>query len=121
MLGYSTALQGANTLNTLGQNEFSQNLDAINAQRQAGNDLYGLDQQQYDFNFSQWNEEQNMPYKQAGFMSSIYNALPTDQTRTIYGASPNSATTAVGLTGAALGLARGGLAGGLGGLYMRDR
>lgn len=122
MLGYSTAMQGANTLNSLGQNEFGQRRDAIGTQRELGNDLYGYDQQQRDFDFQQWSDEQNHPYKQMGFLSDIYRGLPaSDSTRSLYGAQPNSATTAVGLTGAALGLARGGLTGGLGGLYMRDR
>lgn len=122
MQGYSTAMQGASTLNNLGQNEFAQRLDTVNAQRQAGSDLYGLDQQQRDFDFQQFNEAQNYPYKQMGWLSDIYRGLPaTDTTRSLYGAQPNSATTAVGLTGAALGWARGGLTSGLGGLYMRDR
>lgn len=122
MQGYSQAMQGASTLNSLGQNEFGQRQGAINTQRELGNDLYGYDQQQRDFDFGQFNDAQNFGFKQLGFLNDMYRGLPSDdKTRSVYGAQPNSTTTAVGLTGAALGLARGGLTSGLGGLYMRDR
>jgi hypothetical protein len=115
-------MQGASTLNSLGQSEFGQRQGAINTQRELGNDLYGYDQQQRDFDFGQFNDAQNFGFKQLGFLNDMYRGLPSDdKTRSVYGAQPNSTTTAVGLTGAALGLARGGLASGLGGLYMRDR
>lgn len=122
MQGYSTAMQGASTLGALGQNEFAQRMDAINAQRQAGADLYGYDQQQRDFDYQQFTEEQNMPYKQMEFLSGVYRGLPMgDTTRSIYGATPNYLTAGAGLLGAYGGFKRGGLTGGLGGLYMRDR
>jgi hypothetical protein len=55
------------------------------------------------------------------FLSSMYRGLPTDTTKSVYGASPDMLTSGVGLLGAAGGFKRGGLTGGLGGLYMRDR
>jgi hypothetical protein len=121
MQGYSTAMQGASTLGALGQNEFSQKMDAINAQRQAGSDLYGYDQQQKDFEFQEYTNAQNAPYRNMEFLSSMYRGLPTDTTKSVYGASPDMLTSGVGLLGAAGGFKRGGLTGGLGGLYMRDR
>jgi hypothetical protein len=121
MQGYSTAMQGASTLGALGQNEFSQRMDAINAQRQAGSDLYGYDQQQRDFEFQEFTNAQNAPYRNMEFLSNMYRGLPTDTTKSVYGASPDMLTSGVGLLGAAGGFKRGGLTGGLGGLYMRDR
>jgi hypothetical protein len=121
MQGNEVALRGASTMGDLGKSEFTQRMDAANMQRTAGQDLYNLAQQQKDFDYQQFTEAQNYPYKQLGFASSIYRGLPTDETRNVYGAQPNTATTATGLVGAALsrGFAKGGLVGGLGGLYMR--
>lgn len=97
MQGYSTAIQGANTLGTLGATDFEQRMNAINAQRTAGQDLYGLEQQQKDFDYQQFTEEQNLPYRQYGLRSDIMRGAPTgDYTSTVYGRGPSSAGAAVG-------------------------
>ena len=121
MQGYSTALQGANALNQLGESDFNQRLHSIDAQRNAGQDLYGLEQQQRDFDYNQFVEAQNLPFKQLGLRNDVIHGAPaSDTTTTVYGAQPNSATQNTGLLGAAMTrlFNRGGLTGGLGGLYM---
>jgi hypothetical protein len=97
MQGLNTAMQGASTLGTLGQSEYAQRLDTMNAQRTAGQDLYNLAQQQKDFDYQQFTEAQNLPYMQMGFVSDVLRGAPAnDATRTVYGRGPNTAAQVAG-------------------------
>lgn len=100
--GYQSALTGANTLGQLGQQGFNQRLGALNAQRIAGTDLMGLEQQRLSAAYQDFLDQQNYPYKQLGFLSDILRGVGSTTnsgTSSIYGAAPNSAATAVNLIG----------------------
>ena len=100
MQGYQIANQSANTLNQTGDLDYNQRLGALNMQRQAGADLYGRAQAPLDFNYQQFTEEQNLPYKQYGLRSDIYRGIPTSgQTTNVYGQS----SPAAGVVGNAVG------------------
>lgn len=108
MQGYNTANQSASTLGQLGATDYDQQLGALNAQRTAGQDLYGLQQQQKDFDYSQFAEEQNLPYKQLGLRSDVIRGIPLGgQSTTVYGNSSPAAQTIGNVVGG-LGLLRAG-------------
>lgn len=97
MQGYSTAIQGANTMGTIGATDFEQRMNSMNAQRQAGTDLYGLEQQQKDFDYNQWTEAQNQPYKGYSLRSDVLRGAPAgNTTSTVYGGSGNNAASFAG-------------------------
>lgn len=105
MQGLNTALQSANTLGTLGNNQYNQNLGIIGLQNQLG----GQQQQQVQnaMNVDQQNflNAQNFPYQQMNFMSNLIRGLPmTQQSASVYQAPPStlSQVAGAGLTAAAL-------------------
>lgn len=92
MQGYGIANQSAGLLNQTGDLDYNQRLGALNLQRQAGADLYGRQQAQRDFDYQQFTEEQNLPYRQFGLRSDIYHGIPTGgQTTNVYGQSSPTA------------------------------
>jgi len=102
--GLQTAMTGANTLNTIGQNQFAQGMDVNKLQN-----TYGA-QQQTQMNtilgnqYQDWLNAQNQPYKQMGFMSDILRGAPLSQMgSTIYAAQPSVISQAAGLGTAVLG------------------
>ena len=104
--GLNTALQSANTLGTLGNNQYNQNLGIIGLQNQLG----GEQQQQVQnaMNTDQQNflNAQNFPYQQMNFMSNLIRGLPmTQQSASVYQAPPSmvSQVAGLGLTAAGLG------------------
>lgn len=105
--GLQTALSGANTLNTIGQNQFTQGMDINKLQN-----TYGT-QQQNQMNtilgnqYQDWLNAQNQPYKQMGFMSDIIRGAPLSQMgSTMYQApaSPIAQIAGVGLAAKGLGM-----------------
>jgi len=103
--GLNTALQSANTLGTLGNNQYNQNIGIIGLQNQLG----GQQQQQVQnqMNVDQQNalNAQNFPYQQMNFMSNLIRGLPmTQQSASVYQAPPSmlSQVAGAGLTAAAL-------------------
>jgi hypothetical protein len=113
--GLNTALQSANTLGTLGNNQYNQNLGIIGLQNQLG----GQQQQQVQnqMNVDQQNalNAQNFPYQQMNFMSNLIRGLPmTQQSASIYQAPPStlSQVAGLGLTAAGLGAFRSNAKGG---------
>ena len=104
--GLNTALQSANTLGTLGNNQYNQNIGVIGLQNQLG----GQQQQQVQnkLNVDQQNalNAQNFPYQQMNFMSNLIRGLPmTQQSASVYQAPPStlSQVAGLGLTAAGLG------------------
>jgi hypothetical protein len=96
--GLNTALQSANTLGTLGNNQYNQNLGIIGLQNQLG----GQQQQQVQnqMNVDQQNalNAQNFPYQQMNFMSNLIRGLPmTQQSASIYQAPPSTLSQVAGL------------------------
>ena len=105
MQGLNTAVQSANTLGTLGNNQYNQNIGIIGLQNQMG----GQQQQQVQnaMNVDQQNflNAQNFPYQQMNFMSNLIRGLPmTQQSASVYQAPPSvlSQVAGAGLTTAAL-------------------
>jgi hypothetical protein len=92
MTGIGLANQSASMMNQIGDTDFNQRMNALNTQRQAAADLYGRAQAQKDFDYQQFTEEQNLPYRQYGLRSDIYHGIPTSgQTTNIYGQNSQAA------------------------------
>jgi len=102
--GAQAALQGANTLGQLGQNQYAQETGITNLQNQ-----YGTQQQQQvqtglNNQYQDYLNAQNYPYKQLGFMSDMLRGLPlTANSSSIYQAAPSMVSQAAGLGTAAIG------------------
>ena len=105
--GLQTALSGANTLGTLGQNQYTQNMGINQLQNTYGN------QQQQQMNtilgnqYQDFLNQQNQPYKQLGFMSDIIRGAPLSQMgSSIYTAPPSTAQNVASLGLGAAGFAK---------------
>ena len=123
--GLQTAMTGANTLNTIGQNQYSQGMDINKLQNTYG----GQQQQQMNTilgnQYQDFLNAQNQPYKQLGFMSDIIRGAPlSQQGSTVYTAPPSTVQTVASLGLGAAGIsklfAKGGhvRSSGLGGLAL---
>ena len=123
--GLQTALSGANTLGTIGQNQYTQNMGINQLQNQYG----GQQQQQMNTilgnQYQDFLNKQNQPYKQLGFMSDIIRGAPLSQMgSTIYSTPPsavqNIASLGLGAAGLSKLFARGGKvkSGGIGALAL---
>ena len=105
--GLQTALQGAGQLGQLGSQQFQQGMD-IN-KLQAG---YGSQQQQQEQNimsqqYQDFQNQQNYPYKQLGFMSDMLRGLPLSQSsQQMYQQAPSALSQVAGLGTAAYGVSR---------------
>ena len=75
--GYGQALQGANTLGQLGQNQYGQQMGINSAQQQAGAQQQAFNQQGLTNQYQDFLNRQNYPYQQLGFMSDILRGTPT--------------------------------------------
>ena len=105
--GLQTALSGANTLGTLGQNQFSQSMDINKLQNTYGGQQQGQMNTILGNQYQEYLNQQNQPYKQMGFMSDILRGAPlSNMGSTIYQAPPNplAQIAGVGLTAKGLGL-----------------
>ena len=105
--GLQTALSGANTLGTLGQNQYTQNMGINQLQNTYGN------QQQQQMNtilgnqYQDFLNQQNQPYKQLGFMSDIIRGAPLSQMgSSLYTAPPSTAQNVASLGLGAAGFAK---------------
>jgi len=104
--GLQTALTGANTLGSLGNQQYQQNMGINQMQNQ-----YGLQQQQQEQNilnnqYQDFLNNQNNPYKQMGFMSDILRGLPlTQQASAMYQTPPSMGSQLIGAGSVAAGLA----------------
>lgn len=78
--GLQTALQGANTMGALGQQQFTQGMDINKLQNQYGGQQQQQMQNMLNADYQQFLDKQNYPYKQLGFMSDMIRGLPTSQT-----------------------------------------
>lgn len=77
--GMQTALQGAQTLGGLGQQQFGQQTQALGIQSQFGGQQRALEQQGLDLAYQDFLNQQNYPYRQLGFMSDLLKGTPTGQ------------------------------------------
>ena len=114
--GLNTALQGAGQLGALGGQQFQQGMDINKLQSAYGGQQQALRQQGLTQAYEDFQNEQNYPYKQLGFMSDLIRGLPLGQqtTRTMYEPGPNAAqqlgAAGMGLYGLSKFMAEGGMA-----------
>lgn len=114
--GLQTALTSANTLGQLGQNQYQQNMGVNALQNQYGLQQQAQIQKDLDTKYSDFQNYQNYPYKQLGFMSDIIRGVPLTQTgSSVYQAPPSTAQTVASLGLGAAGVSKlwGGANGGL--------
>lgn len=107
MQGIQQQLAAANMLGNLGQAEFGQQKDIINALNAAGAQRQGLEQQKLDLNYQDFMRQQQYPYQQLGFMFDALRGLPLGQySQSTYQKDPSLISQGVGgyLTGKGLGL-----------------
>ena len=125
--GLNTALQSASTMGSLGQNQYTQNMGINQLQNATGTQQQQQIQNDLTNKYQDYQNSQNFPYQQMGFMSDIIRGLPTSQTgSTLYQAPPSTAQTVASLGLGAAGLSKLFAAGGhvkshgLGGIALRQ-
>jgi len=101
--GLQTAGTMANTLGTLGNTQYNQNMGINQMQNQMGGQQQQQVQNVLNTQYGDFLNYQNYPYKQMGFMSDMLRGLPlTQQSTSIYGQAPSMMSQVAGLGGAAL-------------------
>lgn len=129
--GLQTALTSANALGSLGNQQYQQNMGINALQNQYGLQQQAQVQKDLDTKYGDFQNYQNYPYKQLGFMSDIIRGVPLTQTgSSVYQAPPSTAQTVASLGLGAAGVsklwggANGGVAmsngGGLGALALNN-
>ena len=114
MQGLQTGLQAAGQLGQLGQTQYGQQMGINQLQSQYGQQQQQQAQRPLDMAYQDFQNQQNYPYKQLGFMSDMIRGLPLGQqsTSSIYEQGPSTVQTLAGLGGAAYGFGRSGMFGG---------
>jgi hypothetical protein len=101
--GAQTALQGANTLGQLGQQQFGQQMDITQQQNNFGNQQQQNVQRILDQQFGDFQAERDRPFQQIGFMSDLLRGAGST-TRTMNpGPSALSQVAGAGVAAAGLG------------------
>jgi hypothetical protein len=77
--GIQQQLASAGLLGNLGQMEFGQQKDIINALNAAGAQRQGIEQQKLDTQYQDFLRQQEYPFKQVGFMFDAMRGLPLTQ------------------------------------------
>jgi len=107
MQGIQQQLAAAGLLGNLGQAEFGQQKDIINALNTAGAQRQGIEQQKLDLNYQDFMRQQDYPYRQVGFMFDALRGLPLGQySQSTYQKDPSLISQGIGgyLTGKGLNL-----------------
>jgi hypothetical protein len=104
--GYGMLGNAAGQLGQLGQNQYQQNMGINQLQAQYGGQQQALQQQGLTQAYSDFQNQQNYPYKQLGFMSDMIRGLPLGQqsTASIYQPPGSVAGQIAGLGVGAIGL-----------------
>lgn len=115
--GAQAGLQGASTLGQLGQTQFGQQKDIINAQATAGAQQQALQQAKLQQQYQDFMTQKAYPQQNLAFMSDILRGAPLgQQTQQQYtAAAPSGMGQVAGLGLAALGASKAGLLGAKGG------
>jgi hypothetical protein len=101
--GGAQALQGAQVLGGLGQQQFGQQMDITGMQRDIGREQQAQQQRIFDQQYGDFQAQRDFDYQQLGFLSDMLRGTGSS-TRSIYQpAQPGFAQTAVGLGTAAAG------------------
>jgi hypothetical protein len=104
--GMQTALTGASTLGNLGNTQYNQNMGINQMQNQLGAQQQQQVQSGLNNDYQDFQNSQNYPYKQIGFMSDILRGAPTTNagsTMYNYQAPPSLMSQIGGLGAAGLG------------------
>ena len=101
---YNLGLQGANTLTNIGNAQFNQQMGIADAQMRAGAAQQAMEQRGLDIGYQQYQDSQNYPYKQLGFMSDIYRGLPMSQSAQSMYQNPSMISQAAGIGTAGMGM-----------------
>lgn len=110
MQGNQAAIQAAQAMGQLGQTQFNQQKDIINAQANAGAQQQGLQQQVLQQRYQDFLGQRAYPQQQLAFMSDILRGVPLGQSTTAqYTAPPSTAQTALALGLGAAGMKQAGL------------
>jgi hypothetical protein len=93
--GYGLLGSSANALGQLGQNQYSQNMGINQLQNQYGTAQQNLAQTGLNNAYQDFQNQQNYPYKQLGFMSDMIRGLPLGQqsTTAMYQGAPTALQT----------------------------
>ena len=106
MQGLQTGLQAAGQLGQLGGQRFAQGMDLNKLQAGYGGMQQQLEQQGLSQNYQDFQNQQNYPYKQLGFMSDMLRGTPTGSSSSVnmYQAGPSNAQNLAALGMGAYGL-----------------
>lgn len=103
--GYGQAGQMAGQLGQLGQTEFGQQKDILNAQLGVGQQQQGLEQQRLQQQYQDFLTQRAYPQQQLSYMSDMLRGLPMQQqTQQVYQAPPSALSQVGGLGLAAYGM-----------------
>jgi len=103
--GYGQANTAANTLGTLGNQQFNQQQNILATQQAAGNQQQQLEQQRLQQQYQDFLTQRGYPQQQLSFLSDMVHGLPMSQsTQTQYTAPPSTTSQIAGLGIGALGL-----------------
>jgi hypothetical protein len=106
--GYGMLGNAANSLGQLGQNQYGQQMGINQLQAQYGGQQQALEQQGLTQAYQDFQNQQNYPYKQLGFMSDMIRGLPLGQQSTsqMYQSPGSVAGQIAGLGMGAYGMSR---------------
>ena len=108
LAGYGMLGNAANSLGQLGQTQYGQQMGINQLQAQYGGQQQALQQQGLTQAYQDFQNQQNYPYKQLGFMSDMIRGLPLGQQSTsqMYQSPGSIAGQVAGLGMGAYGLSR---------------
>jgi hypothetical protein len=113
--GLQQQLQSAQTLASLGQQQFGQQKDILNALQATGAQRQALNQQQLTQNYEDFLRQKQYPYQQLAYAMEMMKGVPQSTTQQVYQAPPSLQAQLGGGLMSAYGLsklfAEGGLAG----------
>jgi hypothetical protein len=119
--GIQAQLSAAGTLGQLGQTQFGQEKDIINAQAAAGAQRQGLDQAKKDMDYADFQRQQQYDYNNLAFMSDLLRGAPMGNlSQSIYEAPPSTTAQLLGLGTTAAGASRYFAKGGLTALALHN-
>jgi hypothetical protein len=99
--GYSGALNAANTLGNLGQNQYGQQMGILEGQNRFGLQQQQMEQAKINQGISDYATAQQYPMLQLGMMSNMLRGLPMQsQTTQMYQAAPSYLQQGIGGIGA---------------------
>ena len=96
--GLQQQLAAAGQLGQLGQQQFGQQMAALEGQQKLGAEQQALEQQRLSNLYQDFLDQRNYPYKQLGFMSDLVRGTPTGSSvSTMYSAAPSALGQVAGL------------------------